>query len=391
MNYLTRAKIVLFCALIGLPFILRPLGLASQFDAQIEGREPNRFPVIKWKPGNISLPSKSSMRTFPRAFDRYLADRMPFRNAIHKLQVALRFEGFELAQEAYSRARSESPSHVLIGKEGWTFYTGNKSITQLEGKLPFSDSELANWRDCLVERNEFCRSLGIRYVVMIGPDKGTIYPEYLPDLVILGQGPSRLDCLCTALHAPEVTVLDVRPALRAMKSTQQVYYTNDTHWNEIGGLVACNQLLAFLGRPTTELNEFTINPDAANSVADEFDLAGRSHPPRMQQLVPRVPFRYQKLEHPSEAKIRSATMDNPHGTGRAVVFHDSFFPAMEPCFSASFRHAEYRVTDDFDAELVLKTQPEVVVQIMVERKLNQIVLKPLNPPAMAAGKSPIVR
>lgn len=391
MNFLARAKIVLFCALIGLPFILRPLGLASQFDAQTEGREPNRFPIIKWKPGIISLPSKTSMRTFPRAFDRYLADRMPFRNAIHKLQVALRFEGFELAQEAYARARSESPSHVLIGKQGWTYYTGNKTIAQLEGKHPFTESELANWRDCLVERNEFCRSLGIRYVVLIGPDKGTIYPEYLPDLIIRGQGPSRLDRLNTALQAQGVATLDVRPALVAMKPTQQVYYTNDTHWNEIGGLVACNQLLAFLGRPTTDLAQFTINPEAANSVADEFDLAGRPHPPRMQQLVPRVPFRYQKHEHPSEAKVRSASMNNPHGSGRAVVFHDSFFPAMEPCFSESFRQAEYRVTDDFDAELVLKTQPEVVVQIMVERKLNEIVLKPLHPPVMAAGKSPIVR
>ena len=61
---------------------------------------------------------------------------------------------------------------------------------------------------------------------------------------------------------------------------------------------------------------------------------------------------------------------------RAVVFRDSFANRLAPLFSEHFSRAVYLWQNDFDAEIVLKEHPDVVIQEIVGRHLHVFVPSP---------------
>jgi hypothetical protein len=73
--------------------------------------------------------------------------------------------------------------------------------------------------------------------VMLGPDKATIYPEFLPDWA----QPAAATATDTLLaNVKRGLYVDTRPALRTAKSqfSESLYYKTDTHWNSLGAWVA---------------------------------------------------------------------------------------------------------------------------------------------------------
>ncbi len=69
---------------------------------------------------------------------------------------------------------------MLIGKEDWLYYTGENNIQDHECTMPFTKTELAAIRERLLAWNERLQQRGIRFYVVIAPNKESIYPQYLP-------------------------------------------------------------------------------------------------------------------------------------------------------------------------------------------------------------------
>ena len=142
---------------------------------------------------------------------------------------------------------------VILGTDGWLYYIGPAGERLLDrhvrGRDPFSQDELDRWRQFLVERTRRFRSLGARYVLVIAPNKESIYPEYLPPWIGPRVGPTRLDQLMSSLKsATDLTVIDLRGAVLADKSASILYYKTDTHWNTRGAYVAYREIMRVLAR-----------------------------------------------------------------------------------------------------------------------------------------------
>src|SRR5262249_41164102 len=101
-------------------------------------------------------------------------------------------------------------------------------------------AELLRRRDALARR-------GIAYVVVVVPEKYSVYPEYLPDHVARVTPDTPLDRIVTALaQHPELFFVDLRPALRAAKARGQLYYKSDSRWTSPGARVGYEALAPVL-------------------------------------------------------------------------------------------------------------------------------------------------
>jgi alginate O-acetyltransferase complex protein AlgJ len=153
----------------------------------------------------------------------------------------LDFASVLLSRFFYPHGISTNPDQVLIGKEDW-LYLGEQygnTISRNRRGATVEDAEVA--RIIGHATNSWSEWLSLKGVstfrVMLGPDKGTIYPEFLPDWA----QPAAQSATDTLLaNVSQGLYIDTRTALRAAKSqfSESLYYKTDTHWNSLGAWVA---------------------------------------------------------------------------------------------------------------------------------------------------------
>src|SRR5690606_18264486 len=111
----------------------------------------------------------------------------------------------------------DSPSEkVVIGKKGFLFYAGdNDPISDARNERLYSDAELKAVVDYYAALSAAFQRRGAHYILMIAPNKHSVYPELLPYYVTKVNDHSALDQLLSALSEVGVDALDLREPLRA--------------------------------------------------------------------------------------------------------------------------------------------------------------------------------
>ena len=146
--------------------------------------------------------------------------------------------------------------NALIGKDGWVDYTGDGNIDDFQNLKP-----LKNKKDLLKKLknlNQYLKSQDITLLVVVAPNKATIYPDKLPEQIKSLPTQSRLDRLITYFEDNNLPVIvDLRPSLRAARENQDVYFKeNNTHWNAYGAFVAYTTIINALGSTYPELKPY---------------------------------------------------------------------------------------------------------------------------------------
>ncbi len=322
------------------------------------------------------------LRDLPPKVDAFWNDAFGFRrqlirgHALFKLKVGV-----------------SSSDRVVVGKEGWLFYTGESSIPVFLGQAPFSPGELNFIQAELEARRDWLASKGAKYLLMVGPNKESIYPEMMPDELPAG-ATNRMSQLVDHLKAHSTfEILDVRTILRANKGVGQLYHKTDTHWTDRGLFFAYQEMAQQLTRwfpqlPTRQASDFELKaaPPFSGDLSAMLGMVGVVRDERF-ELNARSPFRAVE-ETPDNFRKggpRVATYRGPPGLPRAVVFHDSFFlppeqrdappePHESPfrvqrLLAESFSHSYFAWRHDFAPDVIDAEHPDVVIQEMVERSL----------------------
>jgi len=331
--------------------------------------------------------SLSSAGDYARRFDAFLNDHFAFRTDLLRLYN-------HITTLWLSRRPTESVE-VMVGRNGWLYYTGNETLRFLEGRNPFLEAEVRAWDRSIRARARWLAQRGIRYLVVFTPDKGTIYPEYLPEWVRPSRHGSRLDQLMTVMPGGgEAAIVDLRRTLLDAKRAfaRPVYAATDSHWNALGTHAAYREIVARLGlwfpgtRPAP-LSSFALTwerlpgGDLARMLGLERQMFEDTP-----ILTPGVPARARPIDpDPDEAARwrqagRQAAVTTREGAGieSAIVFHDSFATALVPLLAEHFGRAVFLWTYDFDCDAIERERPSVVIQEYAERMLS--VMTPRNPP-----------
>lgn len=151
------------------------------------------------------------------------------------------FASTALSHFFYPHGISTNPNQVFIGKDDW-LYLGehyDKTVTHGRYGSTVGDAEVSRIIGRATRSWDRWLSLnGVSiYRVMLSPDKGTIYPEFLPDWA----QPAPESATDTLLaNVSQGLYFDTRAALKTAKSqfSESLYYKTDTHWNSLGAWVA---------------------------------------------------------------------------------------------------------------------------------------------------------
>jgi alginate O-acetyltransferase complex protein AlgJ len=355
--------IVLFIIAISAPLIAMLLRFDSGFVL-----EENR--ALSSRP-SLSL-NRQSLSEFPAKFEAYFNDQFGFRRRLIHWQNLTKVAALGVAP---------SPK-VVLGRNDWLFY-GDIELDYYRALRPFTPKQLEKWRHLLESRRDWLTARGIRYLVVIPPNKSTIYPEHMPSVYNKVE-PRHLKA------NSQLSVVDLRDPLVRAKEQGRVYYRTDTHWNNRGayaGYAAIIDGLApwFPALKATPMSAFPEVPyhepgrDLSLIMAmrdyykdDFFDL--QIGKPKLAHAVHETA----KATDPPPKPWRSGEnfvfeQHNP-ALPRAVMFRDSFCTWLIPLLPDQFQRIVFCWQYIFDDELVARERPDVVIQEFVERTLMDDVL-----------------
>jgi hypothetical protein len=156
--------------------------------------------------------------------------------------AALPFAGSAGQPDAPGAALPGGGVQVLAGRDGWLFL--QDELNRACGPpIPFEQA-LARWRALVAT----IRASGRDVVLIVAPDKASVYPEHLPASYVSD------DCALAAKRRlwrlfDGGGVVELRDALVAQKASagDDLYARKDSHWTTLGSLSLVRAALAQLG------------------------------------------------------------------------------------------------------------------------------------------------
>lgn len=375
------AGILVFLVCICLPVADQFLDLAPR--VELMENDPAQLP-----PFSLSQASKG-FNTLQRG---YLEKTFGFRKNLVRLENILDY----LVLDSSTHFQS-----VIKGKGDWLFLAmENNDLNVIEdyrsGRL-FTPAELDWWTSVFKSRRDWLAEQGIRYLVVVAPNKHSVYPEFLPEAYTRINAASRTDQLVTALAAADVPVLDLRPVMAEAKKSTLAYYHTDTHWTSHGAHAGYAAIMKRLGawfpRFHSEVREdfdVVLEPGLNGGLASMLAL-GNLFPEERVVFFPKTPRRAVESPTPPKSGNFQPTVvmqTNDPALPDAVVIRDSFAQELVPFLSEHFNRVTYlwpyptsaRAIRNFDKETIGREKPAVVIEEFVERYFTGL------PPRAKAGQ-----
>lgn len=283
---------------------------------------------------------------------------------------------------------SDPGAPVVRGRGDWLFLNrdGERKVLEdyLTGGVPPKAALDALAADFAGRRDTLAK-MGIRYLVMVAPNKNSIYPERLSHTPATSEPQAALEACLAAVRAAGVEVLDLREPLLAAKATGQVFYATDSHWNAQGAFESYRFVMERLKREFPQLSPSEpgdfFRGRIPSMTGDLAFMVGLS------ELVHEEAFYFQRKARPRATSLRM-TQDLPGlkmplsrsrvddaGLPSVVFLHDSYFSECQPYFAEHFRNAAYLwlmpstkgAPRAFPLKVFEQEKPDIVIEQYAER------------------------
>ncbi len=293
------------------------------------------------------------------------------------------FRGAVMAANAsYARATHSTRARpVLIGDGGQLYFTGDQTLEQSLGLLVRA-KPIADFIDVLTRLKARLEAKGITLVVAVPPNGATMLPGRLPGWARPQmRHPTELDIVSERLPQNGITFVDLRPILEAAKAGGgQIYRRTDTHWTQLGAVLAFNAVMAAAGRPELAIPlEEANGPLVPTATGDLSRILGESKatgdsdyeerlkvPPGLTPLKGLVP------ERPDSDPFQPYAYSTGHSGPAILVIGDSFTQNFWPRLLAArtsrfgwMHHSSCK----FEADAIDRFKPDIVVYMPTERSL----------------------
>jgi alginate O-acetyltransferase complex protein AlgJ len=350
---------ILFLAAIAAPAI----GTWMQWDPWHRLNEKRQLAAFPQWPQNVP-----QAESFLPGFLSYFRDHFGFRDTlIHELM---------LVKIGLLHA-SGNPS-VIIGDEGWLFLRlkDGSEPGEFNGLAPLSESELHTWQATLSRRRDWLAARHISYLVVLVPDKQSIYPEFLPATIRKEQSEQWMDQLIDRIHRSNspVQILDLRPDLLNAKRRVPVFWKSDTHWNQYGIYIGYQAIMREVRRILPDKPLMILGPNdfmrfRARGVSG--DLGQMLGAPELfdEPFEAIVPLQSSLPTRGPTDRLYITTGDP--GLPRLVMYHDSFGDLLIPLLARSYSYgAFYWGKHNMGKAFIDSQKPDLVIDEFAERFLN---------------------
>ena len=283
-------------------------------------------------------------------------------------------------------------NNVLVGKNGWMEYTGAKNLDDYQNVEKFSPEALQTTAQFIRDCHRYAEEHGFTFLVVVAPNKASIYPDKLPEEIQPLSDLTRLDQLNNYLRSQNIPeTLDLRPALRAARTQQDLYYKVGTHWNDSGAYIAYETIINSLSQEYPDLAPYSAkflrfrnNPENMISSADmgvasliqanHLELEPTLFSTRnMEDVYHQIGFALPLTVH----SYHRVTWIPESGLPSLVIYHDSFGAAgLNNFLALNFSRGYYIHLDAsplfLNRQAIEQFSPDVVIFEVVERNLQTL-------------------
>lgn len=272
--------------------------------------------------------------------------------------------------------------NVLVGKDGWLIFTAEGSLDDYQNSFRFSDEQIVTITNQLAELQSRLAARGATLLVVIVPNKPTIYPEIVPPEIEKLSDASRLERLTAHLqkNLPGV-LLDLRPTLSDGRVARDVYYRTDTHWNDYGMFLAYQAILHELAKSRPELAPYPLEMfELVEDTPELWDLAANTGSVNLREPFLKIfpQFENPTLERQMDAGGRRiyTSWTQEDTLPRLLMYHDSFGPRLFGLlgihFSSAISVPHYSGRPIWSTNWIEQQDPDVVIIEIAERYLHDL-------------------
>lgn len=310
--------------------------------------------------------------TLRKTADDYVADRFPPRAHL-----------IGLTNRARMLLGISGSDRVVVGREGYLFFDTGTHLGAARNDPPMDGPAVRLWLSHLAGREEALKSQGIAYLVIAGPTKETVYPQFAPAW-FGGPSPERptvmLPRLAAASGAGDVLYLHQAVA-EATREGLKTYSRHDTHWTGYAAYAAYAALIEKLHAMgvTDEplpFSRFEMTPDRKAGPKDlalmlgvgslvDVDFPHIANPAGLARS--RVEFLTSKQDSSAPQVIETGEPDKPV----LLMTRDSFSLELMPLLLPHFSRIVLAHNQDgfWRPDLVERFKPDVVVLETIEHGL----------------------
>jgi hypothetical protein len=322
-----------------------------------------------------SFPAVSSWKKIPSRFETFLNDHIAGRTSLLDLGARVRID---------SLGTSPTP-RVWIGSEGMLFYNHRVDLAAEYVGEAAEEQCVRHWAALTRARRDWCEARGIPFVMIVVPDKQSVYAELLPPMIRHRQSDSVLDRLIELCKtAPTIRLLDLRADLRAAKTEFPTYRLSDTHWTPFGCWRGYSRAVEALSvdfpnvvpRPWSQL-QIEVAPFSGG---DTWRLLGLSRPPPVEEypcfrlLDSKATSQTQRVDLHDEDRLghlRPVVWTNPTANGpHIVLFGDSFIDRdFQELLAQHCQRLVIVPTFEMIESIIEQERPDAVIFETVERSI----------------------
>jgi len=312
--------------------------------------------------------SFSNLTDFPKLWDAYYNDHLPYRNQI---VTNWRNMHFVLLNESVN-------DRVIVGKdshnEPWLFYNDKNDgdeISYIDGRKKLDAKVLDNAASRVKNETNKLKDKGIDLYYIVGPNKSVVYSENLPSQVEV-----KGDYFAEAhnyLQKKGVDNIFYSPeTLKNAAAKHEVYWRTDTHWNDYGGYVYVREFMKKIygedvigDRSVTERYIDTNHHDLHGFTG--LSLAIKDNDVQVSYgYEPRV-----TKETVGKSEVTVYENENYIKDETVLLLGDSFTTSTVKHFSSTYRKTVVLKLNDsgYDEKLLDQYRPSKVFCVRVERKI----------------------
>lgn len=265
-----------------------------------------------------------------------------------------------------------SADTVLVGESGWLYYTA--TLDNYLGTDGMTERELYNAARNMKLMQDYVTEHGAEFVLAIPPNKNTLYSDNMPyyDNKKANQYQDLTD-LTTQITEEGINYSNLYDLLSSQ--SQVLYLKRDSHWNNMGALLAYNSILDKLGaeHDNYETASFVRKKDYVG------DLNSMLYPISAKEewnlyLEDAKSFNYDQGATVEDLWIETSSDE---GQGCLLMFRDSFGNALLPYMATAFEKGYFSKNLPYNiAEYMSKYSPDYVVVEKVERNTSEFVTTP---------------
>lgn len=349
--------IMIFMGLLLIPFV----GMCRyKTDLSIEKKHDEALP-------QPVVEGKVNLQFFQELTD-YMADHFAFRQELITADAEVKANLFH----------SSANEKVIVGKDGWLFF--EETLDDYMKRNCLNKRQIHNCARVLKLVEQGAQAFDADFVFAAAPNKNTLYGEYMPDRYVPLNGQGNLDALIASMKEQGVSYVDLRKSLSDQK--EQVYHKLDTHWNNLGASIACENILDALGKKHTsyEKEAYTREKNFAGDLQGM--LFPKSHKKDWNVIYSKKQdYRYtNKVVSTEQMEIRTENKSAGEFRGdkkakhrNILMYRDSFGNALVPFMAQEYEKGFFTKEVPYDLSLLEQSEADDVVIELAQRQIPTLL------------------